>query len=290
MSTVDPERLRRHLTTLAVTRHPWQNRQQLEAAQAYVTREWESCGYAVSTHGFSYMSERFVNLIARPADFPAGPRLIIGAHLDAVVGTPGADDNASGVAAMLEISRALAGRAWRVPVEFVAFNLEETGMIGSGAYAAELRANRTPVLGMLSLEMLGFTKSEGTQQYPWFLRGKFPAVGNFIGVAANSGSRRLMDTLAAAMRTVEGLPVVTLVVPADGRLFRESRLSDHSPFWDAGYPALLVTDTSFFRNPHYHRASDTVETLNLGFLERVARGLIAAVEALDARERAREAT
>ena len=284
MHSVDPQRLRRHLTTLAVERHPAASPDQLEAAQAYIAGEWRSCGYTVSEHEFSCMGRRFVNLIARPAVFPNGPRLIIGAHVDTVAGTPGADDNASGVAAMLEISQVLAGRAWRVPVEFIAFNLEEAGMIGSGHYAAELRAARAPVLAMLSLEMIGFTESEGRQEYPWFLKGKLPAVGDYIGLAANSGSRRLMEAIAASMRTVQGLPVVTLVVPANGWLFPESRLSDHSPFWDAGYHALLVTDTSFFRNPHYHGHGDTVETLDLPFLERVTRGLLAALEALDEAE------
>jgi hypothetical protein len=133
---------------------------------------------------------------------------------------------------------------------------------------------------MLSLEMVGFTESEGTQRYPWFLEGRFPPTGTYLGLAGNSRSRTLLAIVAEAMRSVPGLPVETLTLPANGWLFPEARLSDHSPFWDRGYPALLVTDTSFFRNPHYHRPSDTIATLDLAFMEKVCRGLVATVGAL----------
>lgn len=267
-----------HLTALQGERHPFFSRAALEAAAAYVEAAWRSWGLTVTRDEFTYLGERFANLIARPPDAAAGPRLIIGAHLDTVPGSPGADDNASGVAAMLEISRAVAVNRWCLPVEFVAFTLEELGMIGSAHYAATLRRARAPLIGMLSLEMIGFTESEGLQRYPWFLRGRFPATGTYIGLAANRRSRALLDAVAQAMRSVEALPVETLVLPGNGRIFPEARLSDHSPFWDHGYPALLVTDTSFFRNPHYHQPTDTIETLNLNFLTKVTHGLIAAVK------------
>ena len=280
---VDVERLRSHLQKLEGERHPWMSPERLQAAQRYVTEQWRSWGLTVSWDEFSYMGQRFVNLIARPPDFPTGPRLILGAHLDTVPGTPGADDNASGVAALLEVARVTAQRSWRLPVEFVAFNLEELGMIGSSHHVAVLRRAKTPVLGMLSLEMIGFTESEGLQRYPWFLQGRYPDTGTYLGLAANRRSRALLETVADAMRTVPELPVETMVLPGNGWVFPESRLSDHSPFWDRGYPALLVTDTSFFRNPHYHQPSDTVRTLDLVFLEHVTRGLVATVEALAAR-------
>ncbi len=226
------------------------------------------------------MGERFVNLVARPATVPTHPRFIIGAHLDTVPGTPGADDNASGLAAMLEASRVLAQHPVPLAVEFVAFNLEELGMVGSQHYAAALRRARTPIAGMLSLEMVGFTEAQGLQRYPWFLRGRHPSHGTYLGLAANRRSQRLLDAVIGAMRTVEGLPVEATVLPGNGWMFPEARLSDHSPFWDQGYPALLLTDTAFFRNPHYHQASDTLATLDLGFLEHVTQGVVAAVEAL----------
>ena len=227
---------------------------------------------------FSYMGDRFVNLLAHPPGLPDGPRFIIGAHLDTVPGSPGADDNASGIAAMLEVARVISLRASPLPIEFVAFTLEELGMIGSAHYAQTLRRARTRVAGMLSLEMVGFTESQGLQHYPWFLRGRYPSAGTYLGLAANHRSRPLLEVVTRAMRRVDGLPVESMVLPGNGWLFPEIRLSDHAPFWDHGYPALLVTDTAFFRNPHYHQASDTVATLDLTFLERVTQGLVATVE------------
>lgn len=269
-----------HLTRLEGERHPYTNRAQLRAAQEYVAEQWRSWGYAVVPDEFSYMGEPFVNLIAQAPDHPPGPRLIIGAHLDTVPGSPGADDNASGVAAMLELSRVLRQQRVSLPVEYAAFALEELGMIGSTHYASALRRARAEVLGMLSLEMVGFTESQGRQQYPWFLRGRFPATGTYLGLAANRASRGVLERVANAMRTVEALPIETLVVPSNGWVFPESRLSDHAPFWDRGYPALLVTDTAFFRNPHYHQPTDTVSTLDLNFLTKVTQGLVAAIEAI----------
>jgi len=281
-SAVQHNHLLEHLNALEGERHPSFSRDRLEAAQDYVETAWRSWGLQVNREAFSYMGDQFVNLIARPAHASAGPRLIIGAHLDTVPGTPGADDNASGLASMLEVARAVAATAtaWPIQIEFAGFALEELGMVGSTQYAKRLRRDRAPLLGMLSLEMVGFTELKGLQRYPWFLRGRFPEVGDYIGLAGNARSRGLLNTVAGAMRAIPDLPVETLILPGSGRLFPEVRLSDHAPFWDAGFPALLVTDTAFFRNPHYHQPSDTVATLDLAFLAKVTQGLIAAVDAL----------
>lgn len=280
---VSQAKLLKHVRALEGERHPYFSPKRLQAAQDYALRHWRALGFECVLDGFSYMGERFVNLIARPQPFPPGPRLIIGAHLDTVPGTPGADDNASGVAVLLEASRLIASLPSPGAVEFVAFNLEELAMVGSAHYADGLRRAKTPVLGMMSLEMVGFTETQELQQYPWFLRGRYPAQGTYLGLAANGRSRELLKTVAAAMRTVPGLPVETLVVPANGWGFPESRLSDHAPFWDRGYPALLLTDTAFLRNPHYHQPSDTVETLDLDFLTKVCQGVVATMEVLTMR-------
>lgn len=277
---VRTEELLRHLLSLEGERHPFTSPERLATTQDYVRACWKSWGLRVAADEFSYMGQVFVNLLAQPLDCPAGPPLLIGAHLDTVPGTPGADDNASGVAALLELSRVMAAQPVALPLEFVVFNLEELGMIGSAHYAAGLARATHPIVGMLSLEMIGFTESQGLQHYPWFLKGRYPPMGNYVGLAANRASRRLLDAVADAMRTVDGLPVETMVLPGKGWVFPESRLSDHSPFWDRGYPALLVTDTAFFRNPHYHQATDTVATLDLAFLTKVTQGLVATIEAL----------
>lgn len=273
-----------HLRRLEGERHPFESPQRLEAAQDYVSTHWRNLGFDVVPDALSYVGRRFVNLIAARSPASPTPRLIIGAHLDTVPGTPGADDNASGLAAMLEISRVFAANPVDFHLEFAAFTLEELGMLGSRHYAQALHAARQPVLGMLSLEMVAFTESEGRQRYPWFLRGRYPAIGNYVGLAGNSRSRQLLEATASAMRSIQGLPVETMTVPGNGWVFPECRLSDHSPFWDVGYPAVLVTDTSFFRNPHYHQPTDTVETLDLDFLTKVTQGLIALIEALSRRE------
>lgn len=267
-----------HLRRLEGERHPYFSPDRHEAAQRYVLDHWRALGFSCALDEFSYMGQRFVNLVARPQPHAPGPRLILGAHVDTVPGTPGADDNASGIAVLLEASRLAAAHPGPLSVEFVAFTLEELGMIGSTHYAEGLRRSRAPVLGMLSLEMVGFTETRGLQRYPPFLRKHFPAQGTYLGLAANGRSRRLLDQVTAAMRTVERLPVETLVLPGSGRWFPESRLSDHAPFWDRGFPALLVTDTAFFRNPHYHQPSDTVDTLDLAFLEQVCRGVVVVIE------------
>lgn len=268
-----------HLRRLEGERHPFESPARLRAAQDYIQAHWRALGYAVSLDAFSYLGHDAVNLIARPQEPPQGPRLLIGAHVDTVPGTPGADDNASGLAVLLEASRLLAAAPPRaLPVEFVAFTHEELGMIGSHRYAAALQKAKTPLLGMLSLEMVGFTESEGLQHYPWFLKGRYPSLGNYLGLAANRHSHHLLQDIANAMRTVPDLPVETMILPGNGWVFPESRLSDHAPFWDRGYPALLVTDTAFFRNPHYHQPTDTVETLDLAFLTKVTQGIVAVIE------------
>ncbi len=278
---VQPAQLLAHLRALEGERHHVSSPAALRAAQDYVGRHWRRLGYTCVLQEFSYSREGFVNVIARRPDAPDGPRLIVGAHLDTVPGTPGADDNASGVAVLLECARLLAAAPrLRHPVDFVGFALEEEGLLGSAHFADSLRRARAPVLGMLALEMLGYTERAGQQQYPWFLRGRFPAHGTYLGVAGNRRSRHLLQTVADAMRCTDGLAIETLTLPGAGWLFPEARLSDHAPFWDRGYPALLLTDTAMFRNPHYHRPTDTVDTLDLVFLERVCRGVVAAVEAL----------
>lgn len=277
---VDRRQLFHHLRRLEGERHPYTSRDRLLAAQTYILSQWRSWQLTTTSEAFSYLGESFVNLIARPARCPSGPRLIIGAHVDTVPNSPGADDDASGLAALLELSRLIGQYAPAAPVEFVVFNLEELGMVGSSHYADGLRREQQPVMGMLSLEMVGFTESEGRQRYPWFLRGRFPATGTYLGLAANRRSRGLLEIVGRAMRAIDGLPVETLVLPGNGWVFPEARLSDHAPFWDRGYPALLVTDTAFFRNPHYHQPSDTVSTLDLAFLEKVTQGLVAAIEGL----------
>ena len=248
--------------------------------QSYIKEELSSYGFTVREESFSYAEESFSNLIASfDADFTK-PRWIFGAHFDAVPGSPGADDNGSGVAALLEMAQRYAefkkssSPAHSDRVEFVAFDLEEYGMIGSRSYARKLKKEGAQILGMFSLEMLGYTsRKKGSQKMPIFLKSFYPDVGNFIGLVANPSSQPLLKRVKKIFQSVEGLETESLVLPANGWVFPDARLSDHSPFWDEGFPALLVTDTSFFRNPYYHTEKDTIDSLDLDFLTQVTEAL-----------------
>lgn len=194
--------------------------------------------------------------------------------------TPGADDNATGVAVLLELAKAFAAEPPKYPVRFVAFDMEEYGLLGSQQYAEDLRQQGQPLRLMLSLEMLGYCNpTPGSQRYPAGLQYFYPNRGNYIALIGNLSTIPDLIHLSRSIRQ-GGTPSEWLPVPNRGLIVRQTRLSDHSPFWDRGYRAMMVTDTSFMRNPHYHQASDTIETLDLDFLTGVCRGLISGIRRL----------
>ena len=278
---VDPQELRRNLIAIVGERSPVSSQRHLTAVEDFIERELASYGLKVESDYFSYRGKKFRNILGRLNPDRGGSLIILGAHFDSVQGTPGADDNASGVAVLLEAARLLGRARVGSQVLFCAFNLEELNMIGSGYFAEKLKSAGAKVTGMISLEMVGYTDTRaGSQKYPLGLKAFYPDRGNFIGVIGNWKSASLLHRFARQMRQVQGLPVETLSVPGNGGLIPAVRLSDHAPFWDAGYPALMVTDTSFFRNPHYHGFTDTLETLNLDFMVKVCEGVIRAVLAL----------
>jgi hypothetical protein len=229
-------------------------------------------------HHFNRAGEAGVNLILKlPGQRANASPLLVGAHYDGPLHSPGADDNASGLAALLELAQRWAAEPPRRPVWLVAFDQEEWGMVGSEALATELKASGQPLKLMVSLEMLAFTSEEQSYPHP-AMRQVYGSRGDFIGLVANTSAGLMLPGLSAAM----GRHVTTKVlpVPNGGRGIPDVRLSDHSPFWDAGYNALMVTDTSFMRNPHYHQMSDTVDTLDLPFFCQVVNGLDAALSRL----------
>ena len=291
LPTVSTAELKKRLEHIVGERSPFSSPRQLAAVENYIEKEFESYGLSVESDTFTYWGRSYRNIIAywgpSPHSSPTGRGskgeglIILGAHYDSVEGSPGADDNGSGVAVLLETAKILSGLRLRSQLLFCAFNLEELNMIGSTHFAKKLKAAGAKVRAMVSLEMVGFTDSKpGGQQYPVGLRWFYPDRGDFIGVVGNWRSTPLLRQFARAMRQVHGLPVETLTVLGNGFLVPQVRLSDHSPFWDLGYPALLVTDTAFFRNPHYHGPSDTVETLDLDFMAKVCQGVVHAVLSL----------
>jgi Zn-dependent M28 family amino/carboxypeptidase len=275
---VDPAELKQKLERIVGERSPLTSRHHLAQVENYIEEEFKNYGLGIESDTFTYWGRSFRNIIAHTGADRKGSVVVLGAHFDSVEGTPGADDNASGVAVLLEAARILSKFQPQSRILFCAFNLEEQNMIGSAHFAKKLKAQGAKVRAMVSLEMVGFTDSRpGGQKYPLGLNWFYPDRGDFIGIIGNWRSTGLLRNFAHSMRQVHGLPVETLTVFGNGFLIPAVRLSDHSPFWDLGYPALLVTDTSFFRNPHYHGSSDTLETLDLGFMTKVCQGVINAV-------------
>lgn len=278
----DKKTLGNHLKKIVGERTVHSSDAHLNEVFRYIKETFQSFGYEIELDPFEYEGEVFNNIIARKKGKISNERIIIGAHFDSVPGSPGADDNASGVAAMLELARILAGYEWNHTVEFIGFHMEEWNMIGSGAYVRKLKRQKIKVHGMISLEMVGYTSDQpNSQKMPAGFGLFYPNVGNFIGLVSNVRSWKLMNLFKEKMKLADGLPVESLVMPFNGVLLYPVRWSDHSPFWDAGYPALLITDTSFYRNPHYHGPTDTIETLDLDFMAKVTKGTALALVELD---------
>ncbi|MFQ5781021.1 MAG: M28 family peptidase, partial [Nitrospiria bacterium] len=184
--------------------------------------------------------------------------IVVGAHYDTVIGSPGADDNASGVAVLLEVARLLQAVRLEKTIVLVAFTNEEppffrTAAMGSAQYVASALRQNKKIRFMISLEMLGFYAEEpGSQAYPPFLRFFYPDQGNFIAIAGNLGSRPFVKEMASLFRNKTAIPVESLAAP---RFVPGIDFSDQLNFWKKGIPAVMITDTAFYRNPHYHLES-----------------------------------
>jgi Zn-dependent M28 family amino/carboxypeptidase len=288
-SSTAATRARRIVTTLSVdypSRHG-SFPDVLIASANFIEKELGALGYAVGSQYYVSRGVKIRNLVVeKKGKEPGWPSIVLGAHYDTVVGTPGADDNASGVAGLIELARQLKDYSNAHTIRFVAFPHEEppyfyTHQMGSRQYARQLKEQGENVLVMLSLEMLGYAGEGYRQLYPaplMRLIGRYPKHGDFIALVGNLRSLGMMTVVRRAMRERCNVGVETLSAPG---FLPPLFLSDHSSFWKAGYPALMVTDTAFLRNPHYHKESDTVETLNFDFFSEVVDGVHAAVLALD---------
>jgi Zn-dependent M28 family amino/carboxypeptidase len=208
---------------------------------------------------------------------------VVGAHYDTAGPLPGADDNASGVAGLLELARLLGTTPPRIAVELVAFSLEEppafaTPDMGSAVHAASLAAEGARVRLMICLEMIGyFSDRPRSQHFPAPGLGLiYPDVGNFIAVVGKLGQGAAVKRVRGAMRAATPLPVESITAP---RLLPGVDLSDHRNYWDHGWDAVMITDTAMFRNPHYHEPSDTPDTLDFERMAQVVTGVHAAVHA-----------
>jgi aminopeptidase YwaD len=274
MDRISIENLKEHVRNIHFDRNPYDRHPELEQAARYIQGELSSIGLEIQEDSFEWEGKTHRNIVGMKRGRTSPDRVVIlGAHYDTVPGSPGADDNASAIAVLLEVARNMEKISLGSTLKVVAFALEEYGYAGSLHYAEGAKRRGEEIHGMISLEMVGFTGPR--QDYPPYMDPKvYPAVGDFIGIVGNENSKALLEVVRRTFKTrIPQLPSEFLLVPGNGVGMEEVRLSDHSPFWDRGFPALLVTDTAFLRNPNYHLPSDTMETLDFDFMRKVAVGI-----------------
>lgn len=279
--------LERHIASLAGEigeRNVWAFAQ-LQRAAVYIEEQLRASGYAPVRQTFDVSRLPVCNIEAtlqgtsRPAEI-----IVIGAHYDTVGGSPGANDNATGVAAMLALARRFAASPRARTVKFVAFVNEEppffqTDQMGSLVYARAARSRGARIAGMLSLETMGYySEAPGSQHYPVpGMSERYPDVGNFIGFVSNEASHSLLTRVARAFAESTPFPLQAVAMPAD---LPGAGWSDHWSFWQTGYPALMVTDTAPWRYPWYHTADDTPDKIDFAAFAEVVRGLESVIDNL----------
>lgn len=294
---VSPDRLKAHVVMLAETLHPrsYLNPENLEKAAGYIEEVLRETTSRVSRQYYTVRDVSYCNIIAEYGP-ENGPALLIGAHYDADAGeesgsaivTPGADDNASGVAGLLELAALFGKNPPPLRTELVAYCLEEppffeTQEMGSYFHAKALHASGRELVGAIVLEMIGcFSDEPGSQAYPLSSLGLFyPTVGNYIGVVGRLADIPLTRTVKAAMRGASDLPVRSANLPEQ---VEGVDYSDHRNYWPFGYSAVMITDIAFFRNKSYHKTSDLPDSLDYPRMAKVVQGVYAASLALFAKD------
>ncbi|MGZ8998227.1 MAG: M28 family peptidase, partial [Allosphingosinicella sp.] len=272
-------RLRANVTAIATAPHNVAHPEALEQAALHIEAELARIGYKVRRQGFRTDGRPVRNLevVIEPATADA-PTLVIGAHYDSCLDSPGANDNATGTAAVLELARSLADLRGRssLRIRLVLFVNEEppyfrTGQMGSLVYARALKRGGEPVIGMLSLETLGFYSDRPrSQHYPTPLDMLYPDKGDFVAFVGQTSSRAFVRRTVGAFRAVAPFPSQGGTAPS---FLQGIDWSDHWSFGQVGIPALMVTDTAPFRYPHYHSPSDTPDKVDAERLARVVTGL-----------------
>jgi len=278
LTTCDRDQLKGWVEDLSFPRHYVAEATANRDARDWLVAEFQKMGLKTELQG------EFDNVIATLPGVSEKPALLVGAHYDSVPGTPGADDNASAVSAMLGCAKALANNYPDRNICFVGFNREEDDLLGSFEFVRAVVKGKLPSIQEAHiLEMVGFSSSEeGSQQVPGGLPLKLPSTGDFLGVVANGRSRALAKQarVSAATYADADFPLLTFTIPFGLErlaIFSDMLRSDHTPFWKEKIPAIMWTDTANFRNEHYHSASDTPDTLNYEFLEKVYQVLVASM-------------
>jgi hypothetical protein len=257
---------------------------QLNEAAEFISRSFTTAGYQPASQWYDAGPAKCRNLeVEIPGIGSAQQIVIIGAHYDSVPGSPGADDNASGVAALLALARRFVGSHPERTVRFVAFANEEppffwTDKMGSLVYAAMCRQRGDQVVAMISLESLGFYSTvPRSQRYPAGLGLLYPSTGDFVAFVGNLKSRSLIHEVLRTFRGARVLPSIGAAIP---NAVPGAGWSDHWSFWQQGFPAIEITDTAPYRNPHYHSAGDTVTRVDYDRLARFTWGMRAVLRQL----------
>jgi Zn-dependent M28 family amino/carboxypeptidase len=256
----------------------------LEKAAQYIEKEFTDMGYPVMKQTYQVEGKSTANLIAQKnGSANTDEIIVVGAHYDTILSSPGADDNASGVAGLLELARLWKEEAGKKTVRFVAFTLEEppfykTDRMGSRVYAKSVKNEN--ITAMICLEMLGYyTNKDKSQEYPLsFMKAIYPPIGNFIAVVGNFSSRSLVKRVEKTFKKSTSTPVESI---SAFEFVTGVDFSDHASFWDEGFPAVMITDTAFYRNPHYHAESDLPDTLDYSTFAQTVWGLYHTLFALD---------
>lgn len=280
--TVNPAKLREHVDALAVRFFPrsCRNPEQLDRCADYIAHHFKQAGATVEFQPFRVAGQSYRNVIGR---FNEGgtDKIIVGAHYDTCGELPGADDNASAVASLLELAALIGNSESTQAIELVAYTLEEppyfgTELMGSAVHAKSLTKDSATIRGVIVLEMVGtFSEEWGSQTYPSpLLRLLYPSRGNFIGVIGRWDQGEWIRTIKNGMKGATDLPVYSIRAPL---AIPGIDMSDHRNYWPHGFPALMITDTAFYRNPYYHSAEDTPDRLDY---DRMAQVVVAVFEAL----------
>ncbi len=279
-------KLERHVETLCSNpagRH-YLEKKGLAAARDYIAAQFEASGYAVGFQSYEFDGDDYANIeVTRAGNRLADEIIVVGAHYDAVVGAPGANDNGSGVAALLELARRFSEVDLSRTLRFVAFVNEEpphflSGTMGSEVYARRAARQGENIVAMFALETIGYYRDDpGSQHYPPPLNLFYPKQGNFLAFVGNLGSRALVTRALRAFRQHARFPSEGIAAPA---FIPGVDWSDHRSFWKEGYPAVMITDTAPYRYPWYHSAQDTPDKVDYERMVYVVDGLAKMLEAL----------
>ena len=280
------ERLKQHIIMLSETigERNLEHYENLEASVSYISDELKKSGYPIAIQEFEVKGEKFRNIEAEKKGTSAPNEIvIIGAHYDSVDLCPGANDNGSGIAALIEIARLFSGKELKRTVRFVAFANEEppyfqTDAMGSRVYAARCRQRNENIVAMYSLETIGYySDKKHSQDYPMPFKWFYPDTGNFIGFVGNMASGKLLRDTARHFRQHCDFPSEGITAPG---WIMGIGWSDHWAFWQEDYPAIMITDTAPFRYPYYHTPQDTWNKLDYPKMARVVDGIAQCIMSL----------